>query len=53
MTRQPAADPFRTLGLEPRPDLTDDQVHATWRRTASATHTEDGHDPHPGSCWTR
>jgi hypothetical protein len=23
-----AADPFRALGLEPRPDLTDDQVHA-------------------------
>jgi hypothetical protein len=47
MTRQPAADPFRTLGLEPRPDLTDDQVHAAWRRTASATHPdrEDGGDP--------
>jgi hypothetical protein len=47
MTRQPAADPFRTLGLEPGPDLTDDQVHAAWRRTASATHPdrEDGGDP--------
>jgi hypothetical protein len=47
MTRQPAADPFRTLGLEPGPDLTDDQVHAAWRRTATATHPdrEDGGDP--------
>ncbi len=47
MTRQPAADSFRTLGLELRADLTDDQVHAAWRRTASATHPdrEDGGDP--------
>ena len=47
MTRPPAADPFRTLGLEPRADLTDDEVHAAWRRTASATHPdrEDGGDP--------
>ena len=47
MTRQPAADPFRVLGLEPRADLTDDEVHAAWRRTASATHPdrEDGGDP--------
>jgi hypothetical protein len=47
MTRPPAADAFRALGLEPRPGLTDDQVHAAWRRTASATHPdrEDGGDP--------
>jgi curved DNA-binding protein CbpA len=47
MTRQPAADPFRALGLEPRADLTDDEVHAAWRRTATATHPdrEDGGDP--------
>jgi curved DNA-binding protein CbpA len=44
---QNAADPFRVLGLEPRADLTDDEVHAAWRRTASATHPdrEDGGDP--------
>jgi curved DNA-binding protein CbpA len=47
MTREPADSPFRVLGLEPRPDLTDDEVHAAWRRTASATHPdrEDGGDP--------
>ncbi len=47
MTRHAAADPFRALGLKPRPDLTDDEVHAAWRRTASATHPdrEDGGDP--------
>ena len=47
MTRPPAADPFRALGLEPRADLTDDEVHAAWRRVASATHPdrEDGGDP--------
>jgi curved DNA-binding protein CbpA len=47
MTRQPAADPFRVLGLEPRAGLTDDEVHAAWRRTATATHPdrEDGGDP--------
>jgi hypothetical protein len=46
MTRAPA-DPFRVLGLEPRPGLTDDDVHAAWRRIASATHPdrEDGGDP--------
>jgi hypothetical protein len=43
----PAADPFAALGLQPRPDLTDDEVHAAWRRVASATHPdrEDGGDP--------
>lgn len=47
MSRQVAGDPFRVLGLEPGPDLTDDEVHAAWRRTASATHPdrEDGGDP--------
>jgi len=47
VTRRAAADPFRALGLEPRPGLTDDEVHAAWRRTASATHPdrEDGGDP--------
>jgi hypothetical protein len=47
MTRQPAADPFRALRLEPRAGLTDHEVHAAWRRTASATHPdrEDGGDP--------
>ncbi len=47
MTGRPASDPFRALGLEPRADLTDDEVHAAWRRTASATHPdrEDGGDP--------
>jgi hypothetical protein len=47
--RARAADPgpFRVLGLEPRPDLTDAEVHAAWRRLASATHPdrEDGGDP--------
>jgi curved DNA-binding protein CbpA len=47
VTGQAGADPFRGLGLEPRPDLTDDEVHAAWRRIASATHPdrEDGGDP--------
>ncbi len=40
-------NPFAALGLEPRADLTDDEVHAAWRRTASATHPDrdDGGDP--------
>jgi curved DNA-binding protein CbpA len=43
----PGADPFRVLGLEPRADLTDDDVHAAWRRIASAAHPDcaDGGDP--------
>ncbi len=43
----PSADPFAALGLEPRPDLTDDEVRAAWRRVAAATHPdrEDGGDP--------
>jgi DnaJ domain len=46
VTRPAGADPFRALGLEPRADLTDDEVHAAWRRIASATHPdrEDGGD---------
>jgi curved DNA-binding protein CbpA len=45
--RGPASrDPFWILGLEPRASLTDDEVHAAWRRIASATHPdrEDGGD---------
>jgi len=47
VTRPVTADPFRVLDLEPRSDLTDDEVHAAWRRMASATHPdrEDGGDP--------
>jgi hypothetical protein len=43
----PAAGPFVVLGLEPRGDLSDDDVQAAWRRTASATHPDraDGGDP--------
>lgn len=41
------ADPFAVLGLEPWPDLTDDEVRAAWRRVAAAVHPdrEDGGDP--------
>ena len=40
-------DPFRVLGLPPRPELTDDDVRAAWRRIAAATHPDrdDGGDP--------
>jgi hypothetical protein len=40
-------DPFGVLGLQRRSDLTDGDVHAAWRRIASATHPdrEDGGDP--------
>jgi len=40
-------DPFRALGLPARPDLTDDDVRAAWRRIAAATHPDrdDGGDP--------
>jgi hypothetical protein len=42
-----ASDPFRILGLPARADLADSEVHAAWRRIASATHPdrEDGGDP--------
>jgi hypothetical protein len=45
--RAAAPDPFDVLGLEPRADLADADVHAAWRRIASATHPdrEDGGDP--------
>jgi hypothetical protein len=47
VTGQTAPGPFGALGLEPRADLTDDEVHAAWRRVASATHPdrEDSGDP--------
>jgi hypothetical protein len=45
--RPVTADPFRVLGLPLRPDLTDDDVRAAWRRIAAATHPDraDGGDP--------
>ncbi len=41
-----ASDPFAALGLAARPDLTDDEVRAAWRRVAAATHPDrpDGGD---------
>jgi len=41
------ADSFAVLGLEPRADLTDDDVRAAWRRIAAGTHPDlaDGGDP--------
>jgi hypothetical protein len=38
---------FLALGLEARPDLTDDDIRAAWRRVAAATHPDraDGGDP--------
>ncbi len=40
-------DPFAVLGLDPRGELTDDEVRAVWRRIAAATHPDraDGGDP--------
>jgi curved DNA-binding protein CbpA len=40
-------DPFATLGLPPRRDLTDEDVRSAWRRIAAATHPDlpDGGDP--------
>jgi curved DNA-binding protein CbpA len=40
-------DPFAALGLPARPELTDDDVRAAWRRVAAATHPDrsDGGDP--------
>ena len=42
-----SADPFAALGLPARPDLTDDDIRAAWRRIAAATHPDraDGGDP--------
>lgn len=47
MSAPDAADPFAVLGLPARPDLTDDDVRAAWRRLAAATHPDraDGGDP--------
>jgi hypothetical protein len=33
-------NPFDTLGLPARPDLTDEQVRAAWRKIAAATHPD-------------
>jgi hypothetical protein len=33
-------DPFAILGLDPRDDLTDADVHRAWRRVATATHPD-------------
>jgi hypothetical protein len=43
----PATDPFAVLGLDPSPDLSDEDVRVAWRRAASDTHPdrEDGGDP--------
>jgi curved DNA-binding protein CbpA len=40
-------DPFQILGLDHRPELSDDDVRAAWRRVAAATHPDrgDGGDP--------
>lgn len=32
--------PFAVLGLDPRADLTDDDVRSAWRRIAAATHPD-------------
>jgi curved DNA-binding protein CbpA len=41
------ADPFAVLGLPARPEVTDDEVRAAWRRIAAAAHPDraDGGDP--------
>src|SRR5438445_8037616 len=40
------SNPFEALGLPERPDLTDEDVRAAWRRIAAATHPDraDGGD---------
>jgi hypothetical protein len=40
------SNPFEALGLPERPDLTDEAVHAAWRKIAAATHPDraDGGD---------
>jgi curved DNA-binding protein CbpA len=47
VTGRRPADSFAVLGLTARPDLTDDDVRAAWRRIAAATHPDraDGGDP--------
>jgi len=46
-TRPVEADPFAVLGLPARPEVTDDEVRAAWRRIAATTHPDraDGGDP--------
>jgi hypothetical protein len=41
------SNPFTALGLPARPDLTDEQVRAAWRKIAAATHPDrpGGGDP--------
>ena len=41
------ADPFAVLGLSARPDLSDDDIRAAWRRIAAAVHPDraDGGEP--------
>src|ERR1700755_77959 len=34
------SNPFEALGLPERPDLTDEDVRAAWRRVAAATHPD-------------
>ena len=34
------SNPFQALGLPERPDLSDEDVHAAWRRVAAATHPD-------------
>ena len=40
-------NPFRALGLDAEPGLTDDDIRAAWHRVAAATHPDraDGGDP--------
>src|ERR1700691_2008405 len=47
MTRPPAGHPLGAAARERGAGRTDDEVHAAWRRPASATHPdrEDGGDP--------
>jgi hypothetical protein len=42
----PNSNPFEALGLPERPDLTDEDVRAGWRKVAAATHPDrpDGGD---------
>ena len=42
-----AGNPFRALGLDASPGLSDDDVRAAWHRVAAATHPDraDGGDP--------
>jgi hypothetical protein len=42
-----SGDPFAALGLPARPDLTDDEVRAAWRRVAAATHPDRDDDGDP------